>query len=158
MMRRITNLVPHRPNSARGAKEGWWDMLTGNSSPNATELPSYEELYPHKEREDEEEAARVKKSSMLQAAAEAALDQHFETQASSSRSTVTKEREDLKDIRIGRNVISREQQKHLREQQARRMKGLASDRNLYFFWVSDQHFASTYFPSFSLLISSRFLF
>ncbi|KAL2796743.1 hypothetical protein BJX66DRAFT_129203 [Aspergillus keveii] len=135
MMRRITNLVPHRPASSRGAKEGWWDMLTGNTSPNATELPSYDELYPRKEAEDEEEAARVKKSSMLQAAAEAALDQHFETQASSSRTTVAKEREDIKDIRIGRNVISREQQKHLREQQARRMKGLASDRNLYFFWI-----------------------
>ena len=33
-------------------------------------------------------------------------------------------------------IVSREQQKHLREHQARRMKGLGSDRNLYFFWVS----------------------
>lgn len=140
MMRRITNLVPHRPTSSRGAKEGWWDMLTGNSSPGSpgtTELPSYEELYPHKEDEDEE-VTRAKKNSMLQAAADAALDEHFETQtaqASSSRSTGQQERAEIKDIRIGRNVISREQQKHLREQQARRMKGLASDRNLYFFWV-----------------------
>ncbi|KAL4873737.1 hypothetical protein BDV12DRAFT_192183 [Aspergillus spectabilis] len=135
MMRRITNLVPHRPASSRGAKEGWWDMLTGNSSPGATDLPSYEELYPHKEGESGEEAARAKKSSMLQATAEAALDQHFETQASSSRETDDKETEEIKDIRIGRNVISRELQKHLRAQQARRMKGLASDRNLYFFWI-----------------------
>ncbi|KAL2824870.1 hypothetical protein BDW59DRAFT_80165 [Aspergillus cavernicola] len=132
-MRRITNLVPHRPASSRGVKEGWWDMLTGNASPTATELPSYEELYPHNENKDEEE--RAEKASMLQAAAEAALDQHFETQASSSRTPVCKEREDIRDIRIGRNIISREQQKHLREQQARRMKGLASDRNLYFFWI-----------------------
>jgi hypothetical protein len=135
-MRRITNLVPHRPASSRGAKEGWWDMLTGNSSPGATELPSYDELYPHKEGEDEEEATRAKKTSMVQAAAEAALDQHFEAQAGSSRNTSEQKNEDIKDIRIGRNVISREQQKHLREQQARRMKGLASDRNLYFIWVS----------------------
>ncbi|KAL4900309.1 hypothetical protein BDW74DRAFT_96230 [Aspergillus multicolor] len=138
-MRRITNLVPHRPTSSRGAKEGWWDMLTGNTSPGATELPSYDELYPRKEGEEDEETTRAKKTSMLQAAAEAALDQHFEaqTQASSSRSTAPEQKkEDIKDIRIGRNVISREQQKHLREQQARRMKGLASDRNLYFFWVS----------------------
>ncbi|KAL2865352.1 putative membrane-tethered transcription factor (SPT23) [Aspergillus lucknowensis] len=145
MMRRITNLVPHRPASSRGAKEGWWDMLTGSSSPGAaTELPSYDELYPRKESEDEEETARVKKSSMLQAAAEAALDQHFEAQAGSSKSAVPKDREDIKDIRIGRNVISREQQKHLREQQARRMKGLASDRNLYFFWVSSVSFLRDY--------------
>ncbi|KAI9368856.1 hypothetical protein BJX61DRAFT_194415 [Aspergillus egyptiacus] len=136
MMRRITNLVPHRPASSRGAKEGWWDMLTGSSSPTATELPSYEDLYPRKEHDDdEEEAAQAKKSSMLQAAAEAALDQHFEAQASSSSSAAAKDKEDIKDIRIGRNVISREQQKHLREHQARRMKGLGSDRNLYFFWI-----------------------
>ncbi|KAL5342371.1 hypothetical protein BJX70DRAFT_318881 [Aspergillus crustosus] len=144
MMRRITNLVPHRPASSRGAngaKEGWWDMLTGNSSPGSpgspgvTDLPSYEELYPHKEGESEEEAARAKKSSMLQAAAEAAVDQHFEAQTSTSRATADTDHEDIKDIRIGRNVISREQQKHLRAQQARRMKGLASDRNLYFFWI-----------------------
>ncbi|PTU22739.1 hypothetical protein P175DRAFT_0499286 [Aspergillus ochraceoroseus IBT 24754] len=132
MMRRITNLVPHRPASSRGNKDGWWDMLTGNLAPNTTELPSYEELYPHQENE---EARRVKKSSMLQAAAEAVVDHHFEAQASSSRAVSTRESEDLKDIRIGRNAISREQQKHLREQQARRMKGLASDRNLYFIWI-----------------------
>ncbi|KAL4880852.1 hypothetical protein BJY04DRAFT_228054 [Aspergillus karnatakaensis] len=135
MMRRITNLVPHRPASSRGNKEGWWDMLTGNTSPGATELPSYEELYPHKEGENGEEAALAKKSSVLRAAAEAALDQHFETQASPSREVDEMENEEIKDIRIGRNVISREQQKHLRAQQARRMKGLASDRNLYFFWI-----------------------
>ncbi|KAL5049704.1 hypothetical protein BDW71DRAFT_175289 [Aspergillus fruticulosus] len=134
-MRRITNLVPHRPASSRGAKEGWWDMLTGNSSPGATELPSYDELYPRKDGENEEEARRAKKASVLQAAAEAALDQHFEAQTGSSSSTSEQKKEDIKDIRIGRNVISREEQKHLREQQARRMKGLASDRNLYFIWI-----------------------
>ncbi|KAF9882828.1 hypothetical protein FE257_005101 [Aspergillus nanangensis] len=140
MMRRITNLVPHRPTTAWAAKEGWWDLITGNSQPNTTELPSYEELYPRNEAADEEEASRAKKSSMLQAAADTALDQHFETQttshATSSRTApVKQENEDIKDIRIGRKVISREQQKHLREQQARRMKGLASDRNLYFIWI-----------------------
>ncbi|CAK45492.1 uncharacterized protein An08g05200 [Aspergillus niger] len=136
MMRRITNLVPHRPSTSRSAKDGWWDMLTGNSAPTGTELPSYEELYPHKENEDDGQAARLKKSSMLQAATEAALDQHFEAQASTSEVVRAKpENEDIKDIRIGRKVISREQQKHLREQQARRMKGLGSDRNLYFIWI-----------------------
>ncbi|KAL4895946.1 hypothetical protein BDV59DRAFT_173507 [Aspergillus ambiguus] len=140
MMRRITNLVPHRPTTSWSAKEGWWDLLTGNSAPNTTELPSYEELYPRQEGQDEEETARLKKSSTLQAATDALLDQHFGAQSSSHASSsravhVKQEKEDLKDIRIGRKVISREQQKHLREQQARRMKGLASDRNLYFIWI-----------------------
>ncbi|KAA8651857.1 hypothetical protein EYZ11_006210 [Aspergillus tanneri] len=140
MMRRITNLVPHRPTASWPAKEGWWDLLTGNSAPSATELPSYEELYPRKEEEAEEDAARAKKASMLQAATDAALDRHFEAQASeqasSSQNVAAKqEKEDLKDIRIGRKVISREQQKHLREHQAQRMKGLGSDRNLYFIWI-----------------------
>ncbi|KAE8353411.1 hypothetical protein BDV28DRAFT_133137 [Aspergillus coremiiformis] len=140
MMRRITNLVPHRPTTARPAKEGWWDLLTGNSAPNPTELPSYEELYPQQNEQGEEAVARIKKSSMLQAATDAVLDQHFEAQASTHASTsravpVNQEPEGLKDIRIGRKVISREQQQHLREQQAQRMKGLGSDRNLYFIWI-----------------------
>ncbi|RAH78268.1 membrane-tethered transcription factor [Aspergillus japonicus CBS 114.51] len=141
-MRRITNLVPHRPSTSRSSKDGWWDMLTGSSAPDSSapttaELPSYEELYPHKENQvGGDEAARLKKASMLQAATEAALDQHFEAQASTSEAVLTKaDSEELKDIRIGRNVISREQQKHLREQQARRMKGLGNDRNLYFIWI-----------------------
>ena len=141
MMRRITNLVPHRPSTARSAKEGWWDLLTGNSAPNATDLPSYEELYPQQDEQGGEDVTRMKKSSMLQAATDAVLDQHFEAQASAHASTsrtvtAKQENEDLKDIRIGKRVISREQQKHLREQQAQRMKGLGSDRNLYFIWVS----------------------
>ncbi|KAI9923777.1 hypothetical protein ASPWEDRAFT_172062 [Aspergillus wentii DTO 134E9] len=135
MMRRITNLVPHRPTASWPAKDGWWDLLKGNSAPNTTELPSYEELYPHKE-EGGEEASSMKKESLVRAATEAALDQHFEAQASTSKAVPAREeKEELKDIRIGDNVISREQQKHLREQQAQRMKGLGSDRNLYFIWI-----------------------
>ncbi|KAJ5832646.1 hypothetical protein N7474_000957 [Penicillium riverlandense] len=138
MMRRITNLVPHRP----AARDGWWDYLKGNTSPSGTLPPSYDELYPHQE-DKEDEAVEMKKSTLLRAATEAALDQHFESQSSAagaSASTaiatqVRAEMDDLKDITIGRKVISREQQKHLRAQQARRMKGLASDRNLYFIWI-----------------------
>ncbi|PWY77432.1 membrane-tethered transcription factor [Aspergillus heteromorphus CBS 117.55] len=151
MMRRITNLVPHRPSTARSAKDGWWDMLTGSSpsapppssTPSGPELPSYEELYPNKGNDEEEE--QLKKSSMLQAATDAALDQHFEAQASASEAPrassatevarVKPQNEELKDIRIGRKVISREEQKHLREQQAQRMKGLSSDRKLYMVWI-----------------------
>ncbi|KAJ5097357.1 hypothetical protein N7456_008078 [Penicillium angulare] len=151
MMRRITNLVPHRP-----AADGWWDYLKGNTAPAGQTLPpSYDELYPHQQNREDE--AEVKKTSMLRAATEAALDQHFEAQTTVAASTsaaaavaaaaasatpapTTPERprsakDDLQDITIGRKVISREQQKHLREHQARRMKGLGSDRNLYFIWI-----------------------
>jgi hypothetical protein len=146
MMRRITNLVPNRPT----ARDGWWDLLKGNTAQGHTQPPSYDELYPHQQ--DTPEEAEVKKSALLRAATEAALDQHFEVQsnaasasASTSAAVTSTERpasvlasvkDDLKDITIGRKVISREQQKHLREHQARRMKGLGSDRNLYFIWVS----------------------
>lgn len=145
MMRRITNLVPQRP-ATRG--DGWWDYLKGNATPAQNLPPSYDELYPHPQ--DKENESEMKKSALLQAATEAALDQHFEAQsnaasssASASASTVIAQeqsvqiiKDDLKDITIGSKVISREQQKHLREHQARRMKGLGSDRNLYFIWVS----------------------
>ncbi|KAJ5975909.1 hypothetical protein N7481_009616 [Penicillium waksmanii] len=145
MMRRITNLVPQRP-ATRG--DGWWDYLKGNAAPAQNLPPSYDELYPHQQNK-ENEVSEMKKSALLQAATEAALDQHFETQsnvasssASASASTVIAQaqpaqivKDDLKDITIGSKVISREQQKHLREHQARRMKGLGSDRNLYFIWI-----------------------
>lgn len=140
MMRRITNLVPNRPM----ARDGWWDLLKGNTGLGQTQPPSYDELYPHQQ--DREEDTDLKKSGLLRAQAEAALDQHFEAQsnaptASTSTATAIAQQsgtaqDDIKDIKIGRKVISREQQKHLREHQARRMKGLGSDRNLYFIWVS----------------------
>ncbi|KAJ5166855.1 uncharacterized protein N7482_005636 [Penicillium canariense] len=140
MMRRITNLVPHRPT----ARDGWWDLLKGTTAQTQNQPPSYDELYPHQQ--DNVEAVEIKKSALLRAATETALDQHFEAQnsapsASTSAAAATIERSthtdknDLKDITIGRKVISREQQKHLREHQARRMKGLGSDRNLYFVWI-----------------------
>jgi hypothetical protein len=147
MMRRITNLVPHRP----AARDGWWDYLKGNSAPSPTQPPSYDELYPHPEHNAEE--SDMKKSSLLRAATEAALDQHFEAQSEFQSNTTTvassslasasvpalaqTDKEELKEVTIGRKVISSEQQKHLREQQARRMKGLGNDRNLYFIWVSN---------------------
>lgn len=138
MMRRITNLVPNRPTGAWPTRDGWWDLLKGNNSaPGTTDLPSYDELYPRREGEaEEEEVSQVKKTSMLRAATEAVVDHHFEAQSSRSQTApINEDKEELRDIRIGRKVISREQQKHLRQQQAQRMKGLGSDRNLYFIWV-----------------------
>lgn len=164
MMRRITNLVPHRPT----ARDGWWDLLKGNTAAQTqNQPPSYDELYPHQQ--DDAEATELKKSSLLRAATEAAMDQHFEAQStlpSASTSTAATAIEpsthavnnDLKDITIGSKLISREQQKHLREHQARRMKGLGSDRNLYFIWVSQLTYSL--FRAYDLITNfySRFLF
>lgn len=144
MMRRISNLVPHRPGSSWSSKDGWWDMFTGNSSPattteNANEPPAYDELYPHQEA-DEDRDLEMKKTSLLRAATDAALDQHFEDHCGPSNSngeTEESSEEELTDIRIGRTtVISRQQQEQLKKQQARKMKGLRKDKNLFFIWVS----------------------
>jgi hypothetical protein len=142
MMRRISNLVPHRPGSSWSSKDGWWEMFTGNSSPttateNANEPPAYDELYPHQEA-DEDRDLEIKKTSLLRAATDAALDQHFEDHAgpSNSNGETEESEEELTDIRIGRKtVISRQQQEQLKKQQARKMKGLRKDKNLFFFWV-----------------------
>lgn len=135
MMRRITNLVPHRAAAPRPARDGWWDMLKGNTAQSNSEPPPYEELYPRKS-DEVDEASNVKKASLLRAATDTMVDQHFEAQASSSKANPSEEQEEeIQDVKIGRNVISRQQQKHLREHQARRMKGLTSDRRLYFIWV-----------------------
>jgi IPT/TIG domain/Ankyrin repeat len=142
MMRRISNLVPHRPGSAWSSKDGWWEMFTGNSAPAANQNapPTYDELYPHQEM-DEDRDHELKKTALLRAATDAAVDQHFEAQAGPSNSSVETEAvnkdEEITDIRIGRKtVISRQQQEQLRQQQARKMKGLTKDKNLFFFWVS----------------------
>jgi hypothetical protein len=82
MVRRVSSLFPQRPGSrpttAPGSKEGWWETLTGSSSPLAP--PAYNELYP--ERITEEDFG-VKKALAVQAAADTALDQHFERLSSS---------------------------------------------------------------------------
>lgn len=132
MMRRISNLVPHRPGSSWPATDGWWDLLTGNTNPTNTQPPAYEELYPHQETDED---LTLKKASLVRAVTDAALDQHFEVMPSTSKGAPAEE--SLGDIRIGRKSISREQQERLRKQQARKMKGLGSDRNLYFVWVSE---------------------
>ncbi|KAL2365759.1 hypothetical protein RJZ56_001360 [Blastomyces dermatitidis] len=131
MMRRITSLVPQRPTTSWSTTvvKDSWDRLTGNSSP-----PAYEDLYPVDEAEEDYE---LKKSLMVQAARDAALDRHFETfsegEASSSSSvSIPKE---IGDVRIGRANIPREQQEQLRQAHARKMKRIRSDRNLFFIWI-----------------------
>ncbi|ODH21237.1 hypothetical protein ACO22_05693 [Paracoccidioides brasiliensis] len=131
MMRRITSLVPQRPTTSWSTTvvRDSWDRLTGNSSP-----PAYEDLYPAEETKEE---YGIKKSSMVQAAADAAVDQHFEAfsegEVSSSSSVSTQK--DIGDVRIGRTNLPREQQEQLRQAHARKMKRLRSDRNLFFIWI-----------------------
>lgn len=132
MMRRITSLVPNRPSSSWSTtivRDGW-DRLTGNSSP-----PPYEELYPDKESEED---YNVKKSSAVQAAADAAVDQHFESAEATSSTPREPLSKEIGDVKIGRKHISREQQEQLRLAHSRKMKKIRSDRNLFFVWVSNR--------------------
>ena len=77
MVRRVSSFFPQRPTSrpgtAPGSREGWWETLTGSTSPSAP--PAYNELYPEPIAEED---LSVKKASALQAAADATLDRHFE--------------------------------------------------------------------------------
>ncbi|WEW55873.1 SPT3 Dosage dependent suppressor of Ty-induced promoter mutations-like protein [Emydomyces testavorans] len=129
MIQRISSLVPHRPTTSWSTNimKDSWDRLTGNSSP-----PAYEELYPGENSHDDHE---VKKSSMVEAALDAAVDQHFEEQSKLSSATSADVKEDIGDVRIGRKTISRQQQEQLRKAHALKMKRIRSDRNLFFIWI-----------------------
>ncbi|EEP78766.1 predicted protein [Uncinocarpus reesii 1704] len=130
MIQRISSLVPHRPTTSWSTNimKDSWDRLTGNSSP-----PAYEELYPAKKADEGQE---TKKSSVVEAALDAAVDQHFEAQSKPSSSSTTVDlKEDLGDVRIGRKTISRQQQEQLRKAHALKMKRIRSDRNLFFIWL-----------------------
>ncbi|KKZ62950.1 hypothetical protein EMCG_02660 [[Emmonsia] crescens] len=131
MMRRITSLVPQRPTTSWSTTvvKDSWDRLTGNSSP-----PAYEDLYPVDETEEDYD---LKKSSMIQASRDAAVDQHFETisESEASSSSAVSIQKEIGDVRIGRTNIPREQQEQLRQAHARKMKRIRSDRNLFFIWI-----------------------
>ena len=115
-------------NDPKDSDPGWWDSLTGGSSP-----PSYEEIYPAKAQEDLD----IKTSSAAMAAADAAADlkcaeefdgvMRTEGGASSSKTTATSER------RVGAG----EQGRETFLVPANDIKRLRSDRKLFFIWVSD---------------------
>jgi hypothetical protein len=131
MVRRVSSLFPQRPGSrpatAPGSKEGWWETLTGSSSPSAP--PAYNELYP--ERITEEEFG-VKKASSVQAATDAALDRHFESQSSShaeaSRSKHPSDRETTTSNSSRQALTSRSV--------VADRTAFGSDRKTYYLWVS----------------------
>jgi len=131
MVRRVSSLLPHRPSSRAASspsgKDRWWEMLTGSTS---AAPPAYEDLYPDNDNDGD---MSTKKASAVRAAADAALDEHFgsrEPQARASSST-----SEITNVRIGRNSITEEQQKQLRLAHAQKVKGLRSDRTLFWFWL-----------------------
>ncbi|QSS60329.1 hypothetical protein I7I51_05127 [Histoplasma capsulatum] len=74
---------------------------------------------------------------MVQAARDAAVDQHFEmiSEGEASSASSISSPSDIGDVRIGRTNIPHEQQEQLRQAHARKMKRIRSDRNLFFIWI-----------------------
>jgi hypothetical protein len=83
MVRRVSSLFPHRPSTRQQAssREGWWETLTGTSIPTPSLPPAYGDLFPEEDESSQDWA--LKKSSTVQAAADAAADLHFDAQSSS---------------------------------------------------------------------------
>ncbi|KIW93001.1 uncharacterized protein Z519_06850 [Cladophialophora bantiana CBS 173.52] len=122
MMRRVSALFPQRSGPRQpqpGQREGWWETLTGRSSPPApSSPPAYSDLYPE-EREGTDRDWSVKKASTLQAVADAAADLQFEQQAESERAGTSST------SRNGAVVVRKPIEK----------VELSRDRKLFFFWI-----------------------
>ncbi|EXJ61082.1 hypothetical protein A1O7_05235 [Cladophialophora yegresii CBS 114405] len=120
MVRRVSALFPQRPalRQQPSQREGWWETLTGGSSPAPSSPPAYGDLYPEQNGETEGDWS-IKKSSTLQAAADAAADLHFEQQSQGEWSK--SQSASLKTAAPVRNPIERVE--------------LSRDRKLFFFWV-----------------------
>ncbi|KAJ9602002.1 SPT3 Dosage dependent suppressor of Ty-induced promoter mutations-like protein [Cladophialophora chaetospira] len=118
MVRRVSALFPQRPalrqQQQQIQREGWWEALTGSSSPAPSSPPAYGDLYPDKENETEEDWS-TKKISTLRAAADAAADLHFEPRSPEAISSSTKAA-----VRISPPIERIE---------------LSRDRKLFFFWM-----------------------
>lgn len=116
MVRRVSSLWPQRPNSRQegSPREGWWETLTGASSPTPSSPPAYRDLFPDKEQLSGDWS--VKKSSTLEAAADAAAAIHFEERENSAGRS---------------NVMPR-----LSCDPPIQRIELCRDRKLFFFWVS----------------------
>ena len=115
MVRRVSQLFPQRPSSRQ--RERWWESLTGTSAPSPSAPPAYGDLYP--EQEPTQEDWSIKKTSAMQAAADAIADSHFDGQSSTERS---KTKQEQRNLLVTRQPIERVE--------------LSRDRKLFFFWVS----------------------
>ncbi|KAK5462639.1 SPT3 Dosage dependent suppressor of Ty-induced promoter mutations-like protein [Exophiala xenobiotica] len=119
MVRRVSSLFPHRPSSRQqtSPREGWWETLTGSSSPTPSSPPAYGDLYPDDGGSHGDWS--LKKSSALQAAADAAADLHFGSQADGQRSEASSSA-DTPALPV-RKAVERVE--------------LSRDRKLFFFWI-----------------------
>ncbi|KAF2836918.1 hypothetical protein M501DRAFT_1018330 [Patellaria atrata CBS 101060] len=142
MIRRISNLVPHQaaaPSPSASSERtatptdySWRDLFSTPTLP-----PAYEEIYPQNVDKDMD----VKKSSTMQAAAEAILDQacmeKFDTTHAESSTTIHKSLSmETLDVKIGsRSSITKEQQEQIRRAHQQKLKRIRSDRNLFFIWI-----------------------
>jgi hypothetical protein len=119
MVRRVSSLFPQRPSTRQrpGPREGWWETLTGSSSPTPSAPPAYGDLYP--EQSGSSEDWDLKKSSALQAATDATADLHFEGPSTSQTSEASS--------------ASPSSAVSLRKPVQR--VELSRDRKLFFFWV-----------------------
>jgi hypothetical protein len=127
MVRRVSSLFPQRPASRQTnpAKEGWWESLTGSSSPPATaDPPAYNELFPNQETQD---SYALKKISAVQAAADAAADLHFEAQIPQGSSLGGSSSRALA-------AVPEDQRTSLQGRHIQRVE-LSRDRKLFFFWI-----------------------
>lgn len=113
MVRRVSSFFPQRPSSRQ--REGWWETLTGASAPATSSPPAYGDLYP--EQAATQEDWSVKKSSAMQAAADAIADSHFEGQSVHEGKSTKGQRDAL----LTRKPIERIE--------------LSRDRKLFFFWI-----------------------
>ncbi|KIW12074.1 hypothetical protein PV08_09348 [Exophiala spinifera] len=119
MVRRVSSLFPQRPSSRQqnGPREGWWETLTGTSSPAPSSPPAYGDLYPDDGGSAEDWS--LKKLSALQAATDAAADLHFEGQSASHH--VQASGSTLNPATPLRKPVERIE--------------LSRDRKLFFFWI-----------------------
>lgn len=154
-VQRMTQLMPRRaprPGSSDSSNNGsdtpkidgrWWDISSymGSSTAAAAPPPAYDEIFPQKNLDEKHRSA-------AQAAAEAeadlkcaaAFDTETTTTATRAKSE-TKTKSKVKNaepsiLMIGRkNQITREQQEQFLRAHEQKLKGISSDRNLFFVWI-----------------------
>lgn len=161
----IQRLMPRRgarPGSSDSSNDGsegspdapgkmdsrWWDISSyiGASNSNNTANnnvsappPAYDEIFPQKDLDEKQRSAAA-------AAADAAADQKCATlydtpstttKTKSKSKTATKpEQPKTEMLMIGRkNAITKEQQEQFLRAHEQKLKGISSDRNLFFIWI-----------------------
>jgi hypothetical protein len=135
MVRRISSLVPNMGTSRPGSAEQptketdyrWWDLFSGSLS---AAPPAYDDIFPQNDME-------IKRSSAVQAAADAVADNKCSTLFDSPEGSRTGTRlATLDSANVdNKHRITREEQDQLRLAHAEKVKRLRSDRNLFFIWV-----------------------